>query len=159
MFMRYSSIKMVGLSLVTLLLLSGCGPAKDPESGVMTLSAAMGLKSALTEIKEDYLQKHPGQEININFAASGVLRTQIEQGAPVDLFISADQKDMDELVVRGLIDTDSRTNLVGNRLVIILASDIVLDSVADGRDCLQCGCLPAVLSVRKDGFRRSGRTL
>lgn len=114
-----------GLGLV----LAGCGGAKQatiggkPAATEITVSAAMSLKDALEEIKSIYTGQHTGVIINLNLASSGTLRKQIEEGAPVDLFISADVKHMDELAGKGLFDQDGRVNLLGNELVLVTKKD------------------------------------
>jgi len=84
----------------------------------LVLSAAASLTDALTAIKpaaESYL----GAEIVINFGASGTLRSQIEQGAPVDVFFSAASSHMDTLEKSGLIVASTRKNLLSNAMVLI----------------------------------------
>src|SRR5271157_1475226 len=87
-------------SLVTLLLAvsvihsaqsSFAGPAKE-----ITVSAAISLKDAFVEIGKIFKERHPGVKLVFNFAASGDLARQVEASAPVDLFASAAQKDMDD---------------------------------------------------------------
>lgn len=86
------------------------------------VSAAISLKDALEEIKSQYQKGKPTTQISYNFGASGSLQQQIEQGAPVDLFISAAKKQMDALQAKGLIRPGTVTNLVGNQLVLIVPS-------------------------------------
>ncbi len=87
------------------------------------VSAAISLKDALSALKEMYSRNEPGVDIQYNFGASGMLQKQIEEGAPVDLFISAGKKQMDELAGKELIFPDTRANLLGNELVLIVASE------------------------------------
>ncbi|HHW43114.1 molybdate ABC transporter substrate-binding protein [Desulfofundulus thermobenzoicus] len=86
----------------------------------ITVSAAISLKDALAKIKEDYAKEHPEVKITYNLGASGSLQKQIEQGAPVDLFISAGVGQMDQLEEKGLLEPDSRTNLLSNELVVVV---------------------------------------
>jgi molybdate transport system substrate-binding protein len=73
--------------------------------------------------------------VKFSFAASSVLARQIEAGGKADLFISADQEWMDYLQSRGLIDRQSRRNLVGNRLVLIAPADSKVElKIAPGFD-------------------------
>lgn len=83
----------------------------------LTVSAAVSLKEAMEEIKSIYEQKQPETEIIYNFAASGSLQRQIEQGSPVDIFISAASEQMDALEKQGLLQT--RRNLLKNQLVLV----------------------------------------
>ena len=118
----------VSICLVMFLVaaLAGCGggreqPKAEPVS--LTVSAAASLKDAMEELKTIYAGKHPEVNITYNFAASGPLQKQIEEGAPVDLFISAGKAQMDALAEKGLILEDSRKDLLGNELVLITKND------------------------------------
>jgi molybdate transport system substrate-binding protein len=86
----------------------------------LTIFAAASLTGAFQEIAQDYEISHPGVNINLNFAGSQILRTQIEQGAIVDIFASADHKNMDILLEEGLIDISTYTDFASNQLVVIL---------------------------------------
>lgn len=92
----------------------------------MTVSAAVSLKDAFTEIGELY-KKKTGKTVNFNFGASGALQKQIETGAPVDVFASAGEKQMDELAAKKLIDADSRKDFARNKLVLIVPQNSVLN--------------------------------
>jgi molybdate transport system substrate-binding protein len=91
-------------------------------AGSITVSAAISLHEALTRIASLY-QKQSGQTVTLNFGASGALAEQISQGAPVDVFISAGVKEMDELAKQGLIDKATRRVICRNQLVLIVPSD------------------------------------
>ena len=71
-------------------------------------------------------KQHPGTKIIFNFAASGPLLQQIAQGAPVDVFASADQKTMNQAQDKGLIVPASRKNFVSNTLVLIVPERLQL---------------------------------
>ncbi len=86
----------------------------------LLISAAASLQDALKEITPIYQKSQPTVAVKYNFGASGILQQQIEQGAPVDAFISAATKQMDALQEKGLILADTRRNLLGNRLVLIV---------------------------------------
>jgi molybdate transport system substrate-binding protein len=88
----------------------------------LTVSAAISLKDALDELGREYERDHPGAKISFNYGGSGTLQHQIEQGAPVDIFFSAAEKQMDELAAKGLIDPATRRDVVGNALVLIAPS-------------------------------------
>lgn len=92
-------------------------PAKPTE---INISPAISLKDALTEIQNSYNAKRPNVKLVFNFGASSSLQKQIEQGAPVDIFISASQKEIDELELKNLIINSSRKNLVKNQLVLVV---------------------------------------
>jgi molybdate transport system substrate-binding protein len=86
------------------------------------ISAAASLTDALKEIAAAY-EKQTGDKILFNFAASSFLALQIEQGAPADIFFSADESKMDGLDKKGLIDKATRKSLLSNRLAIIVSAD------------------------------------
>ncbi|GAB7082142.1 molybdate ABC transporter substrate-binding protein [Megalodesulfovibrio paquesii] len=108
---RKLSLALLSLSLV--LVLAVPAMAKD-----LTISAAASLTDAFTELGKAFEKAHPGVKITCNFAASGPLAKQIEQGAPVDVFASANQKWMDAMVEKGFIDTATRADFVKNDLVL-----------------------------------------
>jgi molybdate transport system substrate-binding protein len=85
----------------------------------VTVSAAISLKDALDEIGYMYERQHAGARILFNYGSSGTLQHQIEQGAPVDIFFSAAEKQMDALESGGLLVAGTRRVLVTNKLVLI----------------------------------------
>jgi molybdate transport system substrate-binding protein len=85
----------------------------------LTVSAAASLTNAFPEVARSFEPQHPGTKVIFNFAASGPLFQQIAQGAPVDVFASADQKTMNQAQEKGLIVPASRKNFVSNTLVLI----------------------------------------
>jgi molybdate transport system substrate-binding protein len=92
---------------------------KATDSETVLVSAAASLKDVLIKVDPLFEQSHPGIRVNYNFGASGALQQQIEQGAPSDVFISAGKKQLDALQVKGLVVTQTRHNLLTNRLVLI----------------------------------------
>ncbi len=112
---------------VMILTLSGCGnlPDSTPQEGgreehiELTVSAAASMTDLLNEVRELYHQSHPEVRVIFNFASSGVLKNQIEQGAPVDVFISAGQREMQDLAGAGLVQEDEISTIARNRLVLI----------------------------------------
>lgn len=107
-------------------LLFACNDSKDickeplAEKNEITLSAAISLTDALNELIASYTEAHPDVSFKTNYAASGDLQIQIEEGAPVDIFISAGKKQMDALEVKDLIDKDSRIDLLRNKEVVVV---------------------------------------
>lgn len=93
--------------------------AQAPEVELTVLAAA-SLTDALTEIGAKYQQAHPGVKLTFSFAGSGTLQTQIEQGAPGDVFVSAAPKQMDALAAGNLILSDTRVDLLENKVVLIV---------------------------------------
>jgi len=96
-------------------------PPAIPAPGTeITVSAAISLKDALDEISQLYRTKSPDTTIHFNLGGSGTLQQQIEQGAPVDVFISASPDQMDALESKGLLLAGSRKDLVRNSVVLIV---------------------------------------
>jgi len=85
------------------------------------VSSAISLKDAFSEIASEFSKDNPDISIKFNFGASGTLQSQIEQGAPVDIFASAGQKQMDQLVKKDLVVMQQ--NFTRNSLVLIAPSD------------------------------------
>jgi molybdate transport system substrate-binding protein len=99
----------------------------------ITLSAAISLKNAFEEIGKIFREKNPGVKLIFNFGASGDLARQIEVGAPVDIFASAGQKDMNDIDRKGLLTANSRKDFTGNTMVLVkpVHSTIKLTSLKD----------------------------
>lgn len=95
-----------------------------PPTSTLTISAAASLKDALDEIKPLYSQQKSNIGLTYNYGASGSLQRQIEQGAPVDIFISAAKKQMDALQDKGLLLDGTRKELLKNEVVLIAAPNI-----------------------------------
>lgn len=90
----------------------------------LIVSAAASLNNAFTEIGQEFERQNPDVKVTFNFAASGVLLRQIEQGAPVDVFASADQATMDRAVSAGFIEESSKFDFVENKLVLIVPNGV-----------------------------------
>ncbi|MGH9448839.1 MAG: molybdate ABC transporter substrate-binding protein, partial [Terriglobia bacterium] len=117
-----------GMQLVTLAcfaasLCSSTFAARAPRPVELTISAAISLTESLQTIRNLYQSRTPGVSITFNLGASGILQQQIEQGAPVDIFISASPREMNALQKRGLILGGTRRNLLRNTLVLISPAD------------------------------------
>jgi len=91
-----------------------------PPREQIIVSAAISLKGALDEIGRGFEGEHPGATITFNYAGSGTLEHQIEQGAPVDVFVSAAAKQMDALAAEGLVVPGTRQDVAANALVLIV---------------------------------------
>ncbi|HXG53837.1 MAG TPA: molybdate ABC transporter substrate-binding protein [Vicinamibacterales bacterium] len=113
-----------------LLLLPETQAARQP----IVVSAAISLTDALQEIEKAYTAAG-GSPVRFNFAASNVLARQIANGAPVDLFISADEAQMDFAARGGAIDTTTRRHLLSNRLAIVTPGGQPI-TIADARGLL-----------------------
>jgi len=92
-------------------------PARAAE---LTVSAAASLTNAFKELAPRFEADHPGTKVLVNFGASGALLQQIANGAPVDVFASADQETMDQAQRKGLVRAAQRRNFVSNALVVIV---------------------------------------
>lgn len=93
-----------------------------PAPPTVTVSAAISLTDVLTSVAESYGSKGYGG-VRFNFAASNVLAQQIVNGAPVDVFVSADEAQMDAVERAGLIVPGSRVDLLANQLAVVVPSD------------------------------------
>lgn len=89
----------------------------------MYVFAASSLTDAFGQLAQAFESAHPGTSIRLNFGGSQALRTQIEQGAPGDVFVSASSKDMDTLVQEGFVEANEPQTLLTNRLVVILPTN------------------------------------
>ena|SRR5579862_2120194 len=109
----------------TLIFFCGCRFAgkTSPQNGNLTVSAAISMEGALDEVDRDYEAANPGVTVASNYGASGTLQLQVEQGAPVDVYISASPKQMDELQAKGLLLEGTRRNLLQNEIVLIVPKD------------------------------------
>jgi molybdate transport system substrate-binding protein len=112
------------LALVILLALSGCGGSSSTGTSTqpikLTVFAAASLKGAFTNIGSAYSKTHPNVTITFNFAGSDALAQQIIQGAPADLFASANAKQMDVVVHGGEVVGSGVKTFAHNRLVLIV---------------------------------------
>jgi len=121
------------LSLVALLVALAGTPQPLIAQDQITVFAAASLKNALDDINAAFA-KSTGIKVVASYEASSALAKQIEQGAPADVFISADMRWMDYAAERKLINPNTRMNLLGNRLVLIAPADSKLDHVAIGQN-------------------------
>lgn len=116
------------LILLLLLPLYGCFAAperredgQDPASVELMISAASSLMGVLEEVKSVFeLNKDRTVKVIVNYASSGTLQKQIEQGAPVDIFLSASNEQMGRLVDTGLVEQDGVVHLLSNEIVLIV---------------------------------------
>ncbi len=113
------------LAVIGLCLASACGSTASGgvPSKTVYVFAASSLTEAFGELSKSFEAAHPGIQIQLNFGGSQALRTQIEQGAPADVFVSASSTDMDSLISEGFIGAGARQILLTNRLVVILPAN------------------------------------
>ena len=118
--MRFMKQLVVALTAVLLTAVAAC--AQD-----VTLSVAVSLKEVTEELGRAFMAARPGVTLRYNFGASGELQKQIEAGAPVDVFLSAAQRQMDDLEKQSLIVPASRRAFARNALVVIKPADSRID--------------------------------
>ncbi len=124
--MRFGHWLRAGLAAAVLAL----APAAA-QAGI-TVFAAASLSDALTDVGKAYKAK-TGNDVVFSFAASSVLAKQIEASGGTDLFVSADTDWMDYLDKRGLVQTATRENLLGNHLVVVAPADQAVSLLVDGK--------------------------
>lgn len=109
------------LALASLLSLSpqAADYAQAAGKAELTVAAAASLTNAFTTLKQKFEAQNPGVTVNTSFAASNTLLRQLQTGAPVDVFASADQATMDKAAADNLLLPDSRADFAANGLVLI----------------------------------------
>jgi molybdate transport system substrate-binding protein len=117
-----SVVRCVALLLVLLLAPTAAALAQEA-----TLSVAISMKDAVEQLGRGFMASRPGVTLRYNFGSSGELQKQIEAGAPVDLFVSAAQRQMDELEKKGLIVAASRRVFARNVLTVVKPTDSRID--------------------------------
>lgn len=138
MMLKRNTISVLLVLAILFLLLSGCS-GSDKETSTdstasaaqtstgekveLLVSAAASLKDAAKEVADKYTAINPNVKITCTFGASGALQTQIEEGAPADIFISASKKSVTALQEKGLLVDKTIKDLVGNKLVLIVPKD------------------------------------
>lgn len=103
--------------------LLSCAFAGQALAGELYVSGAASLTNAFDEVKAAFEKKHPGVKVLTNYAASNPLLRQMQEGAPVDVFATADQQTMDKAQAAGLVKPESRRNFALNDLVLIVPAD------------------------------------
>ena len=114
------------LSIILVISLAACTTSavkEDKESAEVVVFAAASMTETLEEIEKSYITAHPDVKLTFNFDSSGTLKTQIEEGAVCDLFISAAQKQMNGLEEGGYIDAATRVDLLENKVALCVAEN------------------------------------
>ncbi|HEU5193074.1 MAG TPA: molybdate ABC transporter substrate-binding protein [Methylomirabilota bacterium] len=119
-----SLLRRFAVSLVLVVLTATAALAQE-----VTLSVAISLKDAVEDLGRQFAAGRPGVTLRYNFGASGDLQKQIEAGAPVDLFLSAATRQMDELEKQNLIVVSSRKAFARNVLAVVKPTDSKVDVV------------------------------
>jgi molybdate transport system substrate-binding protein len=130
-------IRLAAMLITLVVAMAACGSNSSNGDGGLTVSAAVSLKDAFEEIRKIYETRN-SDKVTFNFGASGVLQKQIETGAPVDVFASAGQTQMDALDKEGLLVSKSRVNFDRNQIVLIVPNTSQMelnsfDQLADAR--------------------------
>jgi molybdate transport system substrate-binding protein len=110
---------------VALMVVLGLCPSAGAQE--VTLSVAISMKDAVETLGRQFVQSRSGVVLRYNFGSSGELQKQIEAGAPVDLFISAAQRQMDELAQKSLINAATRRVFARNVLTVVKPAASTLD--------------------------------
>ena len=117
------------LSIMMVFVFAACGggggDTEEPAAETTTVNvfAAASLSAVMAELEANYEAANEGVDIVINADSSGALLTQIQEGAPCDVFFSAAQKQMDTLEEAGQVVEGTRTNVVNNQLVVVTQPD------------------------------------
>jgi molybdate transport system substrate-binding protein len=114
----------------------------------VTFSVAISMKEAVEELGKGFMASRSGVTLRYNFGSSGELQKQIEAGAPVDLFISAAQRQMDELEQKRLVVSATRRVFARNVLTVIKPSDSKID-IAKPADLLDARITKIVIGNPK----------
>ena len=109
------------LALTMVLSLAACGGTKPVEKTQINVFAAASMTETLTEIEKKYEATHGDVDLVFTFDSSGTLKTQIEEGAVCDLFISAAPKQMNQLEELNMVNKDTRVDLLENKVALCVA--------------------------------------
>ncbi len=140
--MRFPLVTLVGL--IAYMVTLGCSSTPSVTRAnegsaptvTITVSAAASLQDVLEAIAPQFREVYPKIAVDYNFGSSGALQTQIEQGAPTDVFFSASAKQMEALEQKGLTLPNTRQDLVSNNLVLIAPQNTALkvENLAELKD-------------------------
>jgi molybdate transport system substrate-binding protein len=115
------------LPWIVVCLAAGCGDERRPPlaegAGTVFVSAAASLSEALREVTDGF-ERQDAARVVLNFGSSGILAQQIASGARVDLFLSADEAQMDRVAAAGRIEPGTRVDLLSNQLVVMAAPGV-----------------------------------
>jgi molybdate transport system substrate-binding protein len=120
--------RLAGLFTAFVILLGAAPSPAAAQDKTLTVFAAASMKNALDDIDAAYTAK-TGVKLTVSYAASSALAKQIEQGAPADVFISADTDWMDYAISKKSISEPTRVNLLGNSIVLIAPKDSKIENV------------------------------
>src|SRR5262249_19373071 len=123
-----SMYRVAGLFAAFVILWGSAVSPAAAEDKTLTVFAAASMKNALDDIDAAFTAR-TGVKVNASYAASSQLAKQIEQGAPADIFVSADTDWMDYATSKKTINEPTRVNLLGNSIVLIAPKDSKIDNV------------------------------
>ncbi|CAN7251155.1 molybdate ABC transporter substrate-binding protein [Rossellomorea sp. LjRoot5] len=118
-------------SLFVLILFAGAAGCQsgEKEETVITIGAAASLKSSMLELQHQFEREHEEVKLSFHFGSTGAIRKQVEQGAPIDIFLAASKDDYESLYREGLVEKGDR--LVGNRVVAVTNKPEEIQSLKD----------------------------
>src|ERR1700749_774204 len=125
---RFQMNRVARLFAAFVILIGSAFSPAAAEEKTLTVFAAASMKNALDDIDAAFTAK-TGVKVNASYAASSQLAKQIEQGAPADIFVSADTDWMDYATAKKTINEPTRVNLLGNSIVLIAPKDSKIDNV------------------------------
>lgn len=123
---RWGHAFCAGLTTLGLFFVLGTGHPVAMAQQEILVSAAASLTNAFQEVGKRFEKLHPGVKVIFNFGSSGALFQQMEKGAPVDVFATADQKSMDQAAQRDMVLKETRRDFAQNGLVLIVPKDAKL---------------------------------
>lgn len=116
--MKSKILSILAVVMVLAVVFSGCSSKKTPKNKEVYLLAAASLTDVMDELIEEF-EAETGYDVIPSYASSGALQSQIEQGAPADVFFSASNKQMNALKDQDLIDNDTIIPFLENEVVLI----------------------------------------
>ena len=155
---KLSCCVVVAALLPVLLGCGGSGGSEGSGESALTVYAASSLTDAFGELKDNFEEENSGIEVRLNFAGSSALLTQLEQGAPADVFASADEAKMDDAVGDSLAQAPQ--TFARNRLLVIVPAGNPA-GIESYRDLAKAGprCLPPATAGNPTRQSRCGRAL
>jgi molybdate transport system substrate-binding protein len=129
---RFQMYRVAGLFAAIVLMWGSAASPAAAQDKTLTVFAAASMKNALDDIDRAFTAR-TGVKVNASYAASSTLAKQIEQGAPADIFMSADTDWMDYAASKRTINEQTRVNLLGNSIVLIAPKDSRIDAVTIGQ--------------------------
>src|SRR3981189_1265166 len=124
--------RLAGSFIALAILFGSASPPAVAQDKSLTVFAAASMTNGVDDVDAAYMAK-TGVKIVASYAASSALAKQIEQGAPADIFVSADTDWMDYATAKTKINEPTRVNLLGNSIVLIAPKDSKIDSVTIGQ--------------------------